>query len=604
MMGKALVWLPPLAAAAAGRAAGSSRRLGLGAASRLPASAARRQLQPEAAYGSAALPLAVVPDERVQALLDKWQYAVAQQEMDTLEVRPPLWQSYRSAGKAAVASGASAAAATDALPPQPGLSRTQQLLAAKHEAKEQRRLQKLARKRVASAARKAKASGGAGSSSAQAVSQGARSAEHPAEQQDAGSSGQRAAQQQASGARQQQASSADLQAQPDALPLLGAAAASLDWEVCTVRGLPDGTTIFCFGDSNDAQQDGDATGGTNAERRKQRRRRLRAEAMLPYVEGQQFSSALRLGTLFPDVAVTTLQKLVRFAEDFFWPTWPPEWGGELHVSPTLASMLASTAAEPGKLSPRLLDEAGFDSQGRAAAPLVDLERWRVERLTLCPVGSLDLYRTAFTHKSALLPEERLQKSYERLEFLGDGVLTLTTRSLLMERRPSSDEGEMTKLQGLLVSGVAVARYAEWLGLERFVVLEAKAMREAAQHTPGVLGDSFEALLGALYLDQGFEAARCFCTRVLDACVDWDQLEVATDWKGMLSTYAAKWQKPQPRYAVRATSQREYKAGLALTWWEVDVAFKGGVMGTGGSFDKKRAEQAAARQALRRLGEPA
>ena len=460
MMGKALVWLPPLAAAAAGRAAGSSRRLGLGAASRLPvsrlpvpgarprrtqaatahgggsgsgsgdgvtpgrphkraavassstascpstnaslasslinrspdssastassstlqpqprqrripplpywceavavvglphgqlvfcfltsaqASAARRQLQPEAAYGSAALPLAVVPDERVQALLDKWQvscqeaarcclclpelafwchlpqvhpsshihtplcliptwqYAVAQQEMDTLEVRPPLWQSYRSAGKAAVASGASAAAATDALPPQPGLSRTQQLLAAKHEAKEQRRLQKLARKRVASAARKAKASGGAGSSSAQAVSQGARSAEHPAEQQDAGSSGQRAAQQQASGARQQQASSADLQAQPDALPLLGAAAASLDWEVCTVRGLPDGTTIFCFGDSNDAQQDGDATGGTNAERRKQRRRRLRAEAMLPYVEGQQFSSALRLGTLFPDV---------------------------------------------------------------------------------------------------------------------------------------------------------------------------------------------------------------------------------------------------------------------------------------------------------------
>ena len=144
----------------------------------------------------------------------------------------------------------------------------------------------------------------------------------------------------------------------------------------------------------------------------------------------------------------------------------------------------------------------------------------------------------------LPPLPRLQ-SYERLEFLGDGVLTLTTRSLLMERRPSSDEvgaawrqpaaglcpggapapsqaspwrspvrthsrqasppatqshvrgrrravqpmrrlhltlcaaclqGEMTKLQGLLVSGVAVARYAEWLGLERFVVLEAKAMR--------------------------------------------------------------------------------------------------------------------------------
>lgn len=60
--------------------------------------------------------------------------------------------------------------------------------------------------------------------------------------------------------------------------------------------------------------------------------------------------------------------------------------------------------------------------------------------------------------------------------------------------------------------------------------------------------------------------------------------------------------PQPRFQVRSSSQREYKAGLLLPWWRVDVSVRGEVMGTGGSFDKRDAEQAAARQALERLGE--
>lgn len=286
---------------------------------------------------------------------------------------------------------------------------------------------------------------------------------------------------------------------------------------------------------------------------------------------------------------------VAFRRLFWRNSWPPQWS-ESHVSPTLAALL------DGAATAKQLTAAGFDNQGRTSAPLADLTGWRVEQLTLSAVRDLGLYRAALTHKSALPTEERTQKSYERLEFLGDSVLGLTCRTLLLQRRPSSDEGEMTKLQGMLVSGAATARYAAWLGLDKYLLMELKGLREAAQHTPAILADVFEALLGAIHLDQGFESAQRFCTRVLDAAVDWEQLEVAEDWKARLSRYAFMNGKPQPRYSVRATSQREYKGGLALTWWQVEVHFLGSVMGTAGSFDKRHASQLAAKIALGKLGE--
>lgn len=160
---------------------------------------------------------------------------------------------------------------------------------------------------------------------------------------------------------------------------------------------------------------------------------------------------------------------------------------------------------------------------------------------------------------------------------------------------------MTKLASLLVSGASNARYAAFLGLDNYLVVEPRALRwahvaasaarchaharraslgygaaaslaagrrrspggprllprgcrlaaahiltspppphrrrlrrEGGQHTPGILADVFEALLGALYLDAGWAAADAFCRRVLDSCVDWGQVEAdAEDWKGVM-----------------------------------------------------------------------
>lgn len=138
------------------------------------------------------------------------------------------------------------------------------------------------------------------------------------------------------------------------------------------------------------------------------------------------------------------------------------------------------------------------------------------------------------------------------------------------------QGELTKLNSILVSGASNARAAAYLRLDTYLLMEpwglrcgsgaglaapvmlrcryecrrtaphfpapappklhpnCRTCREGAQHAPAVLGDVFEALLGALYLDQGFAAAQSFVRRVMAGCVDWGELkEAATDYKELL-----------------------------------------------------------------------
>eukprot|EP00887_Chlorella_sp_A99_P006487 scaffold3.g6487.t1 len=234
-----------------------------------------------------------------------------------------------------------------------------------------------------------------------------------------------------------------------------------------------------------------------------------------------------------------------------------------HASPTVARLLAS-AAPPTEAD---LAAAGFDWGGRYRAdvpPLADLPAWRLEALLGCGVRDVRLYRAALTHASVLQPELR-EQSYERLEFLGDSVLEVITRQLLMARDPGADEGVLTRQSQALVSGPRAARFAHWLGLHRRGAARRRARRaplaycvanvsnmwgEAMHERPNVLADAFEALLGAIFQDQGLEAARAFLLRVYEACVDWAELEAERDWKSVLSRHAKAHGHTQPRYVHR------------------------------------------------------
>lgn len=169
------------------------------------------------------------------------------------------------------------------------------------------------------------------------------------------------------------------------------------------------------------------------------------------------------------------------------------------------------------------------------------------------------------------------------------------------------QGELTMQAQSLVAGHQVNAYAVWLGLDRWVVANAYSMRvrEGLRGSPYVLGDAFEALIGAIYLDRGLECARAFLLRVLEACpaVEWGDIKAAKDYKGMLSRASCLRRSPRPSYHVQRSRNMMYKnTGMKRKYWTVEVRFEGKVAGIGTGWEKRSAEQSAARLALRKLGE--
>jgi hypothetical protein len=227
-------------------------------------------------YGRFAIKLSILSDERLHKVLDRWQYAAAQQELASLDARLPLWcfgaaapglannandAAATASVVAATAAGASAAAEAAAARAARSSSKTQR-----------RRAAQLAKAAAAEQKRRRKAAG-AGSRAPAAL----QAAEAAAGAGDAAEAG-------------------------DALPpptRLSDAAFTIAWETCTVRGLPDGAAIFCFGSDAYAALAPSAADSREGQR-SLRRRALKADAQLPWKEGMPFSNALRLGTRFPD----------------------------------------------------------------------------------------------------------------------------------------------------------------------------------------------------------------------------------------------------------------------------------------------------------------
>lgn len=119
---------------------------------------------------------------------------------------------------------------------------------------------------------------------------------------------------------------------------------------------------------------------------------------------------------------------------FFHKPWPPRMDNALHASPTIARLLKLS----DKAVKKKLLSTGFDLQGRSPQPLKDLPKWKIEQLVDCSINNVSLYHAALSHSTAL-PLEMRYMSYQRLEYLGDAVLELCTRQMLMQREPEADE---------------------------------------------------------------------------------------------------------------------------------------------------------------------
>jgi ribonuclease-3 len=188
------------------------------------------------------------------------------------------------------------------------------------------------------------------------------------------------------------------------------------------------------------------------------------------------------------------------------------------------------------------------------------------------------------------------KSNERMEFLGDSVLSLVVNDYLYHRYPRKSEGDLTKMKSVIVSKQILAHLAKKIDLGSFVIVSENAHRAGVSEMDSVLSDTLEAVFGAVFIDGGFDSARRAIMRVLPANLgEIVYQEDTINYKSLLQEYIQALHKIPPRYRVHSTTGPDHDKKFA-----VEVVVRGNILGRGTGRTKKHAEQEAAREAYRRL----
>jgi len=211
--------------------------------------------------------------------------------------------------------------------------------------------------------------------------------------------------------------------------------------------------------------------------------------------------------------------------------------------------------------------------------------------------NVSLFQRALTHRSYLNehPDEQLEDN-ERLEFLGDAVIDFLAAEWLFERLPGRDEGSLTRLRAGLVRNHALAKYAASLNLGDLLLMGRGEEDSGGRTRRRNLSGGFEAILGALYLDQGLDAARKFISPWFDSVLD-DMIESQSDVdaKSRLQEWSQATLNLIPSYrAVRITGPEHAPE------FTMDVLIGDVVYGTGMGPSKQSATQNAAQAALAAL----
>lgn len=217
----------------------------------------------------------------------------------------------------------------------------------------------------------------------------------------------------------------------------------------------------------------------------------------------------------------------------------------------------------------------------------DLAAWLTDTFGRKP-GGLAPYARALTHGS------QAAQNYERLEFLGDRVLGLVMADWLFERFPDEPEGKLSRRINALVTGVVCADVARDLGVASRLKLGKQARDDGAGDSDNVLGDVMEALIGALYLDHGIDAARDFVRRAWADRIE-TQTRAPKHPKSALQEWAAAHNRRPPEYAIVERFGPHHAPRFRI---RVTIGKLAEVEAEGAS--KQEAETAAARAMLEKL----
>jgi len=210
----------------------------------------------------------------------------------------------------------------------------------------------------------------------------------------------------------------------------------------------------------------------------------------------------------------------------------------------------------------------------------------------------NLLRQALTHRSYVFECEDLELRHnESMEFLGDAVLGFLISAQVFLRCPDSSEGELSKIKAHLVSAANLAKLAETIGLGDFIFMSRGEEKTGGRHKRTIIADAYEAVLGAIYIDGGADAASEYLNRQMSACfedIDIREL-IAGDFKSALQERLHDLGRSEPLYQVVDEIGPDH-----LKTFVVQVVADGEIFAEASGGTKKDAQQTAARLALQKL----
>lgn len=212
------------------------------------------------------------------------------------------------------------------------------------------------------------------------------------------------------------------------------------------------------------------------------------------------------------------------------------------------------------------------------------------------INNKSFYNEALTHNS-YSNENRLTKNYQRLEFLGDAILQMNVSEYLFKKFPNYNEGILTKYRSSMVRRESLAQISKNIGLGKFIRLGVGELESKGYEKESILSDIYESLTAAIYLDGGIVALNKWLEATIFSKENTkDFLEHVTDYKSELQEIIQLEMRSQLSYSTVKQSKVEENKTLFI----VKVMIDGMIYGTGEGFNKKQAEQKAAKSALSKI----
>lgn len=212
-------------------------------------------------------------------------------------------------------------------------------------------------------------------------------------------------------------------------------------------------------------------------------------------------------------------------------------------------------------------------------------------------GNVNLYKMAFRHRSAAtILKNGMRSSNERLEFLGDAILGAVIAEMLFKSYPYKEEGFLTEMRSKIVNRANLNQLAKKMGFDLLIVYDNKAVNLQTKHH-SMLGDAFEAIIGAIYLDKGYNFTKNFLLkRIVEPYIDVHTLEITeTNFKSKLIEWCQKHNKDISFDVV------DNSEGESAKIFTIHAVVDGETQGIGRDYNKKNAEKLAAEKACEALG---